>query len=29
MDTSQIRNLAYAALIVVMFGACTGWLGGL
>lgn len=29
MSGNDIQNIAYAALIVVMFGVCTGWLGGL
>lgn len=29
MSGNGIRSISYAALIVVMFGVCTGWLGGL
>jgi len=29
MSQNGIQKIAYAALIVVMFGVCTGWLGGL
>lgn len=29
MSGQAIQKIAYAALIVVMFGVCTGWLGGL
>lgn len=29
MTASGIRNLAYLALLIVLFGVSTGWLGGL
>lgn len=29
MSRNILQNLAYAALLVVLFGVCTGWLGGL
>lgn len=29
MSGKGIQNIAYVALIIVMFGVCTGWLGGL
>lgn len=29
MSASGIQKLAYAALLIVMFGVATGWLGGL
>lgn len=29
MKQTGIQKIAFAALIVVMFGVCTGWLGGL
>jgi len=29
MAPSGIQKVAYAALIVLMFGVATGWLGGL
>lgn len=29
MSGSGIRNMAFAALLVLMFGVSTGWLGGL
>lgn len=29
MSGTVVQNLAYAALIVLMFGICFGWLGGL
>jgi hypothetical protein len=29
MSNDSFQKIAYVALIVLMFGACTGWLGGL
>lgn len=29
MSGRSIQKLAYAALLVVMFGVATGWIGGL
>ena len=29
MTARGIRNLAYVALLIVLFGVSTGWLGGL
>jgi len=29
MSASALQKLAYAVLIVLMFGICLGWLGGL
>lgn len=29
MSQTGIQKAAYVALIVLMFGVCTGWLGGL
>jgi len=29
MPYSAFRNIAYAALLVVLFGTASGWLGGL
>lgn len=29
MSSTGLQKTAYAALIVLMFGVCTGWLGGL
>jgi hypothetical protein len=29
MSATTVQNLAYCALIVLMFGICIGWLGGL
>ncbi|SEJ59141.1 hypothetical protein SAMN05444007_105320 [Cribrihabitans marinus] len=29
MSQSGVQKTAYAALIVLLFGVCTGWLGGL
>jgi hypothetical protein len=29
MSNSGLQKTAYAVLIVLMFGVCTGWLGGL
>jgi len=29
MSGTAIQKTAYVALIILMFGVCTGWLGGL
>jgi hypothetical protein len=29
MSSSGLKNIAFAALIVVLFGVASGWLGGL
>jgi len=29
MSRTGLQKAAYAALIVLLFGVCTGWLGGL
>lgn len=29
MPQSSFRNIAYVALIIVLFGTASGWLGGL
>lgn len=29
MSRNGLQGIAYAALLVVMFGVCSGWLGGL
>ncbi len=29
MSHAGLRKMAYVVLIIVMFGVCTGWLGGL
>ena len=29
MSGNALRNIAYAALLVVLFGVATGWIGGL
>lgn len=29
MSGTGVQKLAYAALLVLLFGVCTGWLGGL
>lgn len=29
MTNATFQNIAYAVLIVLLFGTCTGWLGGL
>lgn len=29
MQRSAFRNIAYVALIIVLFGTASGWLGGL
>lgn len=29
MSGTTLQNLSYGALIVLMFGICLGWLGGL
>jgi hypothetical protein len=29
MSQSGLQKIAYAALLIVMFGVATGWLGGL
>ena len=29
MSQSGVQKTAYVALIVLLFGVCTGWLGGL
>ena len=29
MPQSAFRNIAYTALIIVLFGTASGWLGGL
>ncbi|SHE49211.1 hypothetical protein SAMN05444404_1030 [Ruegeria lacuscaerulensis ITI-1157] len=29
MSGTGVQKMAYAALLVLLFGVCTGWLGGL
>lgn len=29
MSQTGVQKIAYAALLVLLFGVCTGWLGGL
>ncbi len=29
MTNSSFQKITYAALLVLLFGTCTGWLGGL
>ncbi len=29
MSGTGVQKLAYAALLVLLYGVCTGWLGGL
>ena len=29
MNQSGVQRMAYTALLIIMFGVCTGWLGGL
>ncbi len=29
MSQTVVQKMAYAALLLLLFGVCTGWLGGL